>query len=49
MNEDGFSKAQGEELIKLFKDMDWKLWEIYNMMRLVLTPPEETTKEADDN
>ena len=49
MNETGFTKDQGDRLIKLLEDMDWKLWEIYNMMKSVLTPPEDAEKETHDN
>jgi hypothetical protein len=41
MNED-----QADEVIQLLKGIDWKLWEMYNMMREVIGVPDEP--EADD-
>ena len=47
MNED-----QADEVIKLLKGIDWKLWEMYNMIKDVLATddtPNDLTQEDDDN
>ena len=45
MTEDKF-----EELIKLLKDIDWKLWEMHKMMKSVLDPEDlnESNVENDN-
>jgi succinate dehydrogenase flavin-adding protein (antitoxin of CptAB toxin-antitoxin module) len=39
---------QFEKFYKLLEAMDWKLWEIHNMVKEVLSPEEEGSKD-DDN
>ena len=39
----GTKEDPQEKLFKLLEGIDWKLWEIYNMMKDNL-PTEETTK-----
>jgi succinate dehydrogenase flavin-adding protein (antitoxin of CptAB toxin-antitoxin module) len=39
---------QFEKLIKLLEQMDWKLWEIHNMLKEVLSPEEESDKNNDN-
>lgn len=41
------TEEQATEMIRLLKGIDWKLWEMYNMMKDVLV--DENAIEQDDN
>lgn len=38
-----------ERLFKLLESMDWKLWEMYNMMKDFTNPESKKTKAIDKN
>ena len=41
------NEEQAQKMLELLEGIDWKLWEMYNMMKGVLVA--EETEENDDN
>ena len=43
------NEEQANEVIKLLKSIDWKLWEMYNMMHDVLVGDEDLDKTQEES
>ena len=39
------NEEQASRMIELLESVDWKLWEMYQMMKNVLASDEETTND----